>query len=120
MLIVLAGVPIEAAFCAFRCAASTRALVVHHGDGQTCDEAAPEYADSQLSVVPTHDCSSHSLIRQPITTIAERADILGKPVISVIATIDLAIRFPEDGRSTFVFASPPGTAPPTTPVVLRI
>ena len=120
MLIVLAGLPIEAAFCAFRCASSTRAVAVHHGGGQTCDEPVAEYAGSQLSVVPMHDCSSHTLNRQAITTIAERADIILKPVVSVIATIYIAVRFSEDRRSTFVSASPPGTAPPTTPVVLRI
>jgi hypothetical protein len=65
MLIVLAGLPIEATFCAFRCASSTRAVAVHHADEQT-REAAPEYAESQARVVPMHDCSSHGTMRTPV------------------------------------------------------
>ena len=93
-------------------------IAVHHADGQSCDEEAAEDADSQASVGPMHDCSTHGTIRQMATTVAERADVRAKPVLSVIATIHIAFRSLED--ATFFSASPPDTTPPTTPVVLRI
>ena len=119
MLIVLAGLPIEATFCAFRCASSARTIAAHHADGRTCDDAAPQDGP-QIATALTHDCTSHSLIRQAATTVAERADIIAKPVVSAIATIHIAFRFLEDARSTVFSPSPPGTAPATIAVVLRI
>jgi hypothetical protein len=120
VIVVLAMLPVASNVCATFCESTAKAASAHHGSGTNCEQAAAPDGAAQLSA-PPHDCSIHQTSVGQVGTAAKaRADLGSSPVLlGPIATTTFAISLNTHPGADY--ASPPGTAPPTTiPLVLRV
>lgn len=120
VIVVLAMLPVANNVCATFCESTAKAASAHHGSGTSCEEAAAPDGAPQLSV-PPHDCSIHQgSVGQVGTAAKARADLGSSQfLLGPIATTTFAVSLNTHPGADY--ASPPGTAPPTTiPLVLRV
>jgi hypothetical protein len=121
VLAVLTALPVSGTVCAVLCdSAATASASAHHGSGKKCEEPARPSSEVQIQGVSEHDCSTHdAVVRQTSTAAAERASGVAAPLLAV-APVHVAVRALPALETAFAHSAPPGTAPPTTPLVLRV
>ena len=121
VLVVLAAVPVSRALCALACG-SFAETSAHHGQATPqCDEPAPSSTGVHIEGVSDHDCSGHGgTISQVATAAAERIGVQVAHVLSVAPTRDTTFDPVPTNAPAFEYFRPPGLAPPTIPLVLRV
>jgi len=122
VLVVLTAMPVSMALCALGCGWSAEASSAHHGRAtQQCDEPAPSPAGVHIEGLSEHDCSAHGGTLPHVATPApERITVHFAPVISVAPTRYATFDSGPTNAPAFEYISPPGLAPPTIPLVLRV
>lgn len=122
VLVILTALPVSGSVCALLCdAARGNMMAGHHGAAKDCEEPAPP-SSAQIRGVSEHDCSRHDLaIQKASLAAAEKTNARVTSIPFVASLVTVTFTAPFDVASDPQYASPPGTAPPTTtPLVLRI
>ena len=120
VLVVFAAVPVSRAFCVLTCGSSAESSA-HHGRGsQQCDEPAPSPAGVHIEGVSEHDCSAHGGTVSQVATTAERISVHVAPAVSAAPTRDTTFDSVPANAPAVEYTRPPGLAPPTIPLVLRV
>ena len=125
VLFALTSLPVGATMCAMRCDAGS-SPASHHSSAPNCEEQASRASGPQLSDVSEHHCSTHdsthdATIRRVTTTLAPRLDSTAMSLPGVARTAGATLVTVLDPGSAFHYTAPPGTASPTTTlVVLRV
>jgi len=122
VLVILTALPVSGSVCALLCDAARGPMMAgHHGAAKDCEEPAST-SSAQIRGVSEHDCSRHDpAIQKASLAAAEKtsASVTSIPLVANLVTVTFTAPF--DAASDPQYASPPGTAPPTTtPLVLRI
>ena len=121
-LVVLTAMPLSGALCALGCGSSAETSSAHHGRAtQQCDEPAPSPAGVNIEGLSEHDCSAHGgTVSQVATAAAERIGVHVAHVLSVAPTRYTTFDPVPTNAPAFEYIRPPGLAPPTIPLVLRV
>ena len=122
VLLVFAAMPMSGALCALGCGSSAEASSAHHGRAtQQCGEPEPSPAGVHIEGLSDHDCSAHGgTVSQVATAAAERIGAHVAHVLSVAPTRYKAFDPVPATAPAFEYIRPPGLAPPTIPLVLRV
>jgi hypothetical protein len=121
VVLVLTALPVSATLCAILCDLDPPATAAHHGPGKTCDGPARSADDVRMGGIAVHECGNHGVaIRHLATTAAARGGLAATSVPADAPAAYAAFAPLPDFKSIFRYTSPPGPAPPTTPLVLRV
>lgn len=123
VLIGLAAVPVSRALCALACSSPAETASAHHGSriAQKCDEPARSSTGLRIESGSQHDCSEHgAALHQLTTAAAERITLRVTDALSAAPTRDTTFNSVLTKAPVFEYTSPPGLAPPTVPLVLRV
>jgi hypothetical protein len=125
LLVVLAAVPVSGALCAMVCGSSAETPSAHHGarTAQQCDEPARSStaAGVQIGGVSEHDCKAHDAgLPQLATAAAERTGLHVAAALSTASALHTIFKLGSASVPGFDNTRPPGWAPPTIPLVLRV
>ena len=124
VLVVFGALPVSGALCAVACGSAAETASAHHGSqaAQQCDEPAPSSTGVRIEAVSDHDCGAHNgAVRQSATAAAQRIGVDVAPALSGPSARNTTFIFflPATGP-VFESTRPPGSAPPTIPLVLRV
>jgi hypothetical protein len=122
-LVVLAAVPVSRVLCAMVCGWSAETSSAHHGSAaaEQCDELAPSSTGVRIEAVSHHDCAAHdAAFRQSATAAAQRIGGDVAPAPSGPMARYATIYFGPATGPVFESRRPPGSAPPTIPLNLRV
>lgn len=122
VLAVLAALHVSGTFCAIVCDSSAPSVTTHHGTDTNCSEDAQPSSGVQIQAVPEHDCGNHEVAFSQAATAAVQRTTPHAASPQVLTPIGRAMfSSPPPGGAMFEYASPPGSAPPTTrPLILRV
>jgi hypothetical protein len=121
-LVVLAAVPVSRVLCGMVCGLSAETSSSHHGRAsQPCGEPAPSSTGVHIEGLPEHDCSAHGgAVPYLATPAPERMGVHIAQVLSVTPTRNPTFDRAPTVAPALECSRPPGLAPPTIPLVLRV
>ncbi len=123
VLVVFVALPVSGALCAVACGSAAETASAHHGSqaAQQCDEPAPSSTGVRIEAVSDHDCVAHDAgFRQSATAAAQRIGVDVAPALSRPSARSTTFHFVAASDPVFESRRPPGLAPPTIPLVLRV
>ena len=123
VLVVFGALPVSGALCAVACGSAAETASAHHGSqaAQQCDEPAPSSTGVRIEAVSDHDCGAQNgAVRQSATAAAQRIGVDVAPALSGPSARNTTFIFLPATGPVFQSTRPPGSAPPTIPLVLRV